>query len=44
MIQNVLKSKSTKDNWKELMHAIQEAQKDTTFRKEVRQFIRITTS
>lgn len=43
-MKNKSNKKNTKMTWKQLIRSIKEAQKDPEFMKEVRKFIRITTS
>jgi len=44
MIFKKLKQNRAKMSWKKLMNEIEEAKKDPQWRKELRQFIKITTS
>ena len=44
MLKKLFSRKRKKQSWKQLMDEIAEAKKDPQWRKELRQFIKITTS
>lgn len=44
MLHKILFGKRTAPDWKQLMSEIKEAKKDPRFRKELKEFIRVTTN